>query len=47
MCKESSYTTLFMCAFMRFVGLKSHKIEIYFGFDFEICIISLSVMSTY
>ena len=34
MCKESSYTTLFMCAFMRFVGLKVHKIEIYFGFDF-------------
>jgi hypothetical protein len=25
--------------------LKIHKIEIFFGFDFEICIISLLVMS--
>jgi hypothetical protein len=25
-------------------GLKVHKIEIFFGFDFEICIISLLVM---
>jgi hypothetical protein len=29
------------------VILKVHKIEIYFGFDFEICIISLLVMSKY
>jgi hypothetical protein len=28
-------------------GLKAHKIEIVFGFDFEICIISLLVMSKY
>ncbi len=28
-------------------GLKVHKIEIFFGFDFEICIISLLVMSKY
>jgi hypothetical protein len=27
--------------------LKVHKIEISFGFDFEICIISLLVMSKY
>jgi hypothetical protein len=27
--------------------LKIHKIEIFFGFDFEICIISLLVMSKY
>jgi hypothetical protein len=27
--------------------LKVHKIEIFFGFDFEICIISLLVMSNY
>ncbi len=27
-----------------FVSLKVHKIEIFFGFDFEICIISLLVM---
>ena len=27
--------------------LKVHKIEIFFGFDFEICIISLTVMSKY
>jgi hypothetical protein len=27
--------------------LKVHKIEIFFGFDFEICIISLLVMSKY
>ncbi len=26
------------------VDLKVHKIEIFFGFDFEICIISLLVM---
>jgi hypothetical protein len=26
------------------VSLKVHKIEIFFGFDFEICIISLLVM---
>jgi hypothetical protein len=26
-------------------GLKVHKIEIFFGFDFEICTISLLVMS--
>jgi hypothetical protein len=29
------------------VSLKVHKIEIFFGFDFEICIISLIVMSKY
>ena len=28
-------------------ALKVHKIEIFFGFDFEICIISLLVMSKY
>ncbi len=28
-------------------GLKVHKIEIFFGFEFEICIISLLVMSKY
>ncbi len=27
--------------------LKVHKIEIFFGFDFEICIISVLVMSKY
>jgi hypothetical protein len=27
--------------------LKVHKIEIFFGFDFEICIISLLVMLKY
>ncbi len=30
-----------------FINLKVHKIEIFFGFDFEICIISLLVMSKY
>ncbi len=30
-----------------FVDLKVHKIEIFFGFDFEISIISLLVMSKY
>jgi len=29
------------------VSLKVHKIENFFGFDFEICIISLLVMSKY
>ncbi len=29
------------------IVLKVHKIEIFFGFDFEICIISLLVMSKY
>ncbi len=29
------------------LSLKVHKIEIFFGFDFEICIISLLVMSNY
>ncbi len=29
------------------ISLKVHKIEIFFGFDFEICIISLLVMSKY
>jgi hypothetical protein len=29
------------------VSLKVHKIQIYFGFDFEICIFSLLVMSKY
>ncbi len=28
----------------QFNSLKVHKIEIFFGFDFEICIISLLVM---
>jgi hypothetical protein len=28
-------------------NLKVHKIEIFFGFDLEICIISLIVMSKY
>jgi hypothetical protein len=28
-------------------GLKVHKIEMFFGFDFEICIISLLVTSKY
>ncbi len=28
-------------------NLKVHKIEIFFGFDFEICMISLLVMSKY
>jgi hypothetical protein len=28
-------------------SLKVHKIEIFFGFDFEICIISLLVLSKY
>jgi hypothetical protein len=32
---------------MRETNLKVHKIEIFFGFDFEICIISLLVMSKY
>ncbi len=32
---------------MRYIILKVHKIEIFFGFDFEICIISLLVMSKY
>jgi hypothetical protein len=32
----------------RYTGyLKVHKIEIFFGFDFEICVISLLVMSKY
>ncbi len=29
------------------IDLKVHKIEIFFGFDFEICIISLLVMTKY
>ncbi len=29
------------------IRLKVHKIEIFLGFDFEICIISLLVMSKY
>ncbi len=28
-------------SFFGYVALKVHKIEIFFGFDFEICIISL------
>ncbi len=32
---------------MRFIVLKVHKIEIFFGLDFEICIISLLIMSKY
>jgi hypothetical protein len=31
----------------RTANLKVHKIEIFFGFDFEICHISLLVMSKY
>ncbi len=30
-----------------FILLKVHKIEIFFGFNFEICIISLLFMSKY
>ncbi len=30
-----------------FLHLKVHKIEIFFGFDFEICIVSLLFMSKY
>jgi hypothetical protein len=29
------------------ISLKVHKIEIFFGFDFDFCIISLLVMSKY
>ncbi len=29
------------------ISLKVHKIEIFFGFEFEICISSLLVMSKY
>ena len=40
-----------MCSFQTFLsfrgGLKVHKLEIFFGFDFEIFIISLLVMSIY
>ncbi len=36
--KKNKYSPLY---------LKVHKIEIFFGFDFEICIISLLVMSKY
>jgi hypothetical protein len=32
---------------MGLLYLKVHKIEIFFGFDFEICIISLLCMSKY
>ncbi len=32
---------------VRVTALKVHKIKIFFGFDFEICIISLLVMSKY
>jgi hypothetical protein len=32
---------------IKWPSLKVHKIEIFFGFDFEICIISLLVMSKY
>jgi hypothetical protein len=37
---------IFLCwvTLPRAVHLKVHKIEIFFGFDFEICIISLIVM---
>ncbi len=37
-----SRSFVFFCLY-----LKVHKIEIFFGFDFEICIISLLVMSKY
>ncbi len=33
--------------FLKKFWLKVHKIEIFFGFDFEICIISLLVTSKY
>jgi hypothetical protein len=35
------------CSDGHYNTLKVHKIEIFFGFDFEICIISLLVMSKY
>jgi hypothetical protein len=39
----------YCCAYLKTDGfpLKVHKIEIFVGFDFEICIISLLVMSKY
>jgi hypothetical protein len=40
------YTTLLLQSTIT-MYLKVHKIEIFFGFDFEICIISLLVMSKY
>jgi hypothetical protein len=36
-----------MVAFDRLKGLKVHKNENFFGFDFEFCTISLLVMSKY
>ncbi len=35
------------CEFFCRVNLKVHKIEIFFGFDFEICSISLIIRSKY
>jgi hypothetical protein len=32
---------------LQVLALKVHKIEIFFGFDFEICIVSLLVMSKF
>ncbi len=40
-------TQLFFHDTLISADLKVHKIEIFFGFDFEICIISLLVMSKY
>ncbi len=34
-------------AYLKAIVLKVHKIEIFFGFDFEICINSLLVMWKY
>ncbi len=43
----SIQSTVFISGRQNLVTLKVHKIEIFFGFDFEICIISLLVMSKY
>jgi hypothetical protein len=42
--KYVNLRVLIRASFMVFEPLKVHKIEIFFGFDFEICIISLLVM---
>ncbi len=41
------FVTFIPCLAGRHHRLKVHKTEIFFGFDFEICIISLLVMSKY
>ncbi len=38
---------VFQCFSVKIAALKEHKIEIFFGFHFEIRIISLLVMSKY